>query len=119
MNDPIHLEETCLGWQISVTAIPAGADYIVVISGGCTPHIGSVSTVFLENGRISDNTLLKRGHRDNVISQKFAKELSAACGGSVSAVCGIHYNNLSPSELEAVLKCTDHLLETLLRRVRR
>lgn len=114
----IYLEQSCLQWRVCVTAVPAGTDYVVVILGGCAPHIGSVSTAFCENDDCSCHTFLKSGHRDDVISQKFAKELAAATGSSVCVTCGIHYDNLSPSGLKAVLQCADQLLARLLERLR-
>ncbi len=46
-----HFEQIVLDWPISVELKRYGLDWMVQITGGCAPHIGSVSVGTLRMGR--------------------------------------------------------------------
>ena len=114
MSEWITLEKSFLGYPLSVRVCPLGADYAVIISGGCRPHVGSVTAAYWENGAVRCETSVRQGHHDDVVSKRFAQELAQACQCSVSVNCGIHYDNLSKADLACVLAGTEELLARLI-----
>ncbi len=109
----IKLTASVLGYPITVTAMPAGNDWNIIILGGCTPHVGSVSLAEYENGTVTLRTLLRDTHKDHIIGNRFAQLLSEQEHCTVSVSCGIHYNELIPDDLNKIVACTDQLLSEL------
>lgn len=75
-------EREVLGFPINVALSGCGNDTLVKITGGCAPHIGSVSVAYLDSGEPSLRTLLLPGHRDDVVSDMFAEALSKKLGAN-------------------------------------
>lgn len=110
----LSFERQALGLPINVTLSGCGNDTLVKITGGCSPHIGSVSVAYWDSGEPVLRTLLLPGHRDDVVSDMFAEGLSRKLGATVTAVCGIHYEAPGRDGIEAVLACTRELLDEVL-----
>lgn len=117
MTEWIVLEEPCLGHPLRVSACPAGGDCAVVILGGSRPHVGAVSAAYWEEGNLRCETSAGRGHRDDVVSRRFAQALAMHLRGNVSVSCGIHYDGLTKEGLAQVLAAAERLLEELTARL--
>lgn len=113
VNRMIELSEQVLGYPITVTAASAGTDWNVIILGGCTPHVGSVSLAEHENGTVTLRTLLRDSHKDQIVGDKFARTLAERFICTVCVSCGIHYDGPDKEELKQIVSCTDTLLEQL------
>ncbi len=143
IENNIFLQRLVLGFSLSVLAIPAGEDLIVIIRGGCAPHVGSVSvarSTAARNppaetwgpspgaadcpaetgsqtagaGNLPVETILLPGHRDDVIGESFARELAGAAGKTVSVNCGIHYANPSRQEIGVIVQSAQSMLFELI-----
>ena len=113
----IELSAQVLGHPITVTAIPAGSDWNVVILGGCAPHVGSVSLAEFEHGTILLRTLQRNTHKDQIVGDRFARVLAEHYQCTVCVSCGIHFDRPSSVDLEKIIACTDRLLEELCRTI--
>lgn len=113
----IELSALIFGHPITVTAMPAGNDWNVIILGGCTPHVGSVSLAEFEHETVLLHTLQRSTHKDQIVSDRFARVLAEQCQCTVCVSCGIHYDGLDSVDLEKIITCTDHLLNKLCRTV--
>lgn len=84
----------------------------VSLYGGDAPHIGAV-TIGDQTGIC--HTTQFPGHKEAVVSEQWSGALlqNGFCPAVVEA--GIHYDNLSLSGIQAVLACTDEMLEACLR----
>ena len=71
---PSTYEKQVLGHSITVSIHQIGEDWLVEISGGCRPHIGSVSVGTFAEGQVSLQKVLLAEHRDDVIGDLFATE---------------------------------------------
>ncbi len=103
-----------LGFPINVALSGCGNDTLVKITGGCAPHIGSVSVAYTDSGEPVLRTLLLPGHRDDVVSDMFAEALSKKLGATVTVVCGIHYEEPGKDGLELILARARELLDEVL-----
>ena len=104
-----------LGYSITAELSPAGEDWSVLVLGGCAPHVGSVSTARWEGGSVTVESLVGRGHKDHIVSERFALALAQQTGRTVAVTCGIHYDAPGKEGLAAVLSGTEELLRDLLR----
>ena len=72
----IEISTEVFGYPITVTATPAGSDWNVVVLGGCSPHVGSVSLAEYADGSITLRTLLRETHKDQIVGDRFARALT-------------------------------------------
>ena len=99
-----------LGYEISVRAVLTGGSIQVMISGGMRPHIGAVSIA----GPDGQQDIEFPGHKDGVITRKWADILKESGFCPVVVTAGIHYDNLSKEGINVVLNAADALLNELL-----
>lgn len=109
----IALKKEILGQDIHVEALRAGEDWNVVVYGGCSPHVGSVSLAEYADGEVRLRTLLRKDHKDHIVGEKYARCISMQERCSVCVSCGIHFHNPLPSDLGRIVQCADALLEEL------
>jgi hypothetical protein len=76
-----------------------GDDILILITGG-KEHIGAVSFCDCD----SFSTILKKGHKDDVISKMVAKKIYKKLQLDVVVICGIHFDNISKSQIEEIVK---------------
>lgn len=108
-----HFETTALGKPITARLLWAGADLTVLIAGGDLPHTGSVTVAHWQEGRVTLTTTLLPSHREDAVSEPFARGLAECTGHTVTVLCGIHYDGITKSGIAEVLAATDRLLEEI------
>lgn len=106
---------------LTAQTIHLGKDLCVLVTGGAC-HIGSVSAATprpsLRDPAVMSataSTFCYPGHKDNRVGDLFAERLSAALEKKVVALCGIHYDALTPAQIETVVALSVELLEQTLR----
>lgn len=99
--------------DIKLEAIPMGRDLLLTITGG-EAHIGSASTAYPVTGGFDVQTATVPGHKEHTLSEGFALRAAAVLNRTVTVVMGIHYDNLSKEEIQAVSQHTSDLLEKYL-----
>lgn len=102
------IEKECLGYPICARIDIPAEGLAVLLTGGCKPHIGAVSSI--EPGQEVLTTQFT-GHREGVISQQWAQALCSRYNTPTVVSCGIHYNNLSREGINEVLDCSFSLLQ--------
>ena len=112
-----HFEQIVLDWPISVELKRYGLDWMVQITGGCAPHIGSVSVGTFADGEVHLRKILLPSHRDDVIGDRFAETLTKQRGARVSVVGGIHYDMPGKEGLRQIVDCTERLLQEIQHRL--
>lgn len=111
--DTFEAERQVLGRPIRASVLPCGGDLSVTILGGSAPHVGSVTVA--QNGEIVSKWV-GSGHRDDVVGDRFAVVLSQRTGGTVCAVCGIHYEAVTREQLAEIVAACEGLLQIMLER---
>ena len=106
----IELSKDVLGYPITVTAFPAGSDWNILITGGCSPHVGSISLAEFQNDSVALRTLVRDAHKDQIIGDRFAQALALQLRCTVCVSCGIHYDNPSPEDLNQIVFASNSLL---------
>ncbi len=109
----VELSKVILGHSITVTAIPAGADWNILIWGGCSPHVGSVSLAEYKNNAVELRTLLRDTHKDQIVGDHFARTLAHQLHCTVCVSCGIHFDNPTSDDLDRIVSVSEALLSEL------
>ena len=112
-----HFEQIVLDWPISVELKRYGLDWMVQITGGCAPHIGSVSVGTFADGEVHHRKILLPSHRDDVIGERLAESLTNELRSTVCVVCGIHYDMPGKEGLRQIVDCTERLLQEIQHRL--
>lgn len=105
------------GYEISAAAKKAGPDWLVTVTGGCLPHIGSTTIAEYKDGSAQMYTILREGHRDNVVGEMFAQEICLRTKETVCVSCGIHYDDVSKEEILQIVAASGELLNRLLEEI--
>jgi len=114
MKKIFELQKPFMEKTIYCEAIKLDEGISVTLAGGDKAHIGAVSMVGLD-GEMSSYTF--PGHKETIISEKWAKEIYAKITETVLVSVGIHYDNISKADINKVLSFTDELLIELLNRL--
>lgn len=101
---------TVLGYPIWAEITPLDEGIHVLLAGGVKTHIGGISVAEPDG---SGQTIAFPHHREDTVARQWATTLAAGLRCRVAVVCGIHYDNLSPSGLQEVL----HTLELIFPRM--
>lgn len=108
---------------LAVSVQHLGAHLVVCISGGDSPHIGSV--VLAEPrpslsgaGMSATSSVLNRiGHKDEAIARGIAERLTAHLDTVVCCVCGIHKDDARADDIAACMNLDADLASFLLERI--
>ena len=106
--------------SINCCAIKMGNDWNISIFGGDISHIGAVAIgiprpSLEDKNKISSSVSLitVTGHKEDVIVQKCAKELSSKINSTVVVCCGIHIDNITFDEIIALGNIVDEIIHEL------
>ncbi|MGN0998817.1 MAG: hypothetical protein ACI4PO_04625 [Faecousia sp.] len=105
------LERTVLGFPISAEVTKLDEGWDIGIFGGCRTHVGAV-TLASPDGALQ--TLERPGHKDSFLSTRWAGELAERLNAPVCVRCGIHYDNATKQQLDAITACCDEMLRELM-----
>lgn len=109
IQDLPKLSQKCGRIDISLEARLIGQDLLIVMSGGRS-HIGCIC-VKSGNEILLDFSL--SGHKDYLAAREILDTVSSHCPG-VTVVCGgIHFDGISKTEIEMVLKTCRRLAQKL------
>ncbi len=90
-----------------------GKDRLVVITGGEEEHIGSATLI---ESKDHMQTMIKKGHKDHIVSEKMANIIYDKIGKDLLVICGIHIEDASKEEIDILVhnakECVEQFLLT-------
>lgn len=101
------LQKELLGGLIRMQLTPLECGAHILLTGGHRSHVGAVALA--QNGRLTAAAAFP-GHREQQVADRWAAALSAAWQMPVTVACGIHYDNATREQIDAVLAVCDELL---------
>lgn len=110
----ITLQRELFGCPIRCQAQRLDEGVHVLLTGGCKTHIGAVSVA--SPGR-EPETMTFPGHKDQLVSEPWARTLAEETGQRAAVACGIHYDHAGAEEIAQILRCTEDLLAQLIRQI--
>ena len=100
-----------LGREVRIWFHNTGQGINVLIEGGDQGHIGAVG---IAGPGMETKVLTFPGHREDVISRKWATVLAAKYNAPVVVNAGIHFNQITKEEIQEVLRILEKELERFL-----
>lgn len=123
MDFTIHTNEG--EYDLSAHVRLIGDDILVAIWGGEKPHIGAVaaahSSPSMKDPKVMSTTasvLCYSGHKEDDLAKFAAKKLAAALDTKVVVTAGIHWDNLSAGGIQKVIRNSEDLVMSILRKIR-
>ncbi|WP_265459884.1 amino acid decarboxylase [Enterococcus sp. HY326] len=104
-----------LGLTISAEVTIIGKDLLIKISGGDTPHIGTVTTLS-KTAAIETRCFPShdgRLHKDDVLALIVAKKIQPLLPGTCVITAGVHVNKITSDQIVAASKITQQLAEEI------
>lgn len=104
------------GVRLTLRAIQAGTDLVMVLTGGDKPHAGAVAVAIprpcLADPQATSATtsiIALTGHKDDELAKPLAAEAARCLGRVVVAVAGVHVENATACQIAEVAEAASHL----------
>ncbi|SMF86217.1 hypothetical protein SAMN05661091_3330 [Paenibacillus uliginis N3/975] len=101
---------------LTLEEIEIGRDTLIIIKGG-DAHIGAVSIAYLtchDPVTIDVETTSVPGHKEHLLSERFARHIAMQLLRTVTVVIGIHFDGLQRDEIDMIVRTTENMLEAYL-----
>lgn len=109
-------QATLTGYSIKATVTVIGKDLLIALTGGDTPHIGTVT--WLGTAGTSDSARFPshhgRFHKDDVLSEALLKQIKPAIPGTCVITAGIHVNGIRNEQIQASFVMVEEIGKTIL-----
>jgi hypothetical protein len=92
-----------------------GRDRLIIIKGGEEEHIGSATLI--ERGDYL-HTISKRGHRDDIVSERMAKIIYDNIEEDILVICGIHIDDATKDEIDILVNNAQECVDIFLKEIR-
>lgn len=93
---------TQVGYQIALTAEFVGNDLLLSITGGDTPHLGTVS---IFSSEVKDVLRFPshdgRFHKDDLLAATLIENLTERPTGNIVVTSGVHVNQITKGQITA------------------
>lgn len=86
---------------ITFIAVPHGKDYAISVMGGDKFHIGAIAICI--PGSVS-SVMSVPGHKEEVLALQLASSISRALNCVISISIGIHFDDITASQINDVLQ---------------
>lgn len=110
--------------KVNLKAFTIGKDLCVIVSGGDSPHIGSVtlsiprpSLADSSNNSSTTSVLNVLGHKDDEAARYVSHTLSSKLNKNVVVTCGIHVDNITTEEIQIVIDVLKELTNMLIKKI--
>jgi hypothetical protein len=98
-------------YRVRLRSYEIGDDRLVIITGGEEEHIGS-ATLIVNRGDLQ--TMIKKGHKDHIISEKMANIIYDTIEKDLLVICGIHIDDASTEEINRLVRNAKECVEQFL-----
>lgn len=99
------------GYSIQAEITIIGKDLLIALTGGDTPHIGTIT--WLDKDASSDTTRFPshhgRFHKDDVLSEVLLKQINPVLPGTCVITAGVHVNGITKEQINASFEMTEEL----------
>lgn len=111
-------------YDLTAAARFIGSDLLVAVWGGERPHIGAVavgqprpSLKDPQKTSSSASVFCFLSHKEDELAKATAEILSATLKTSVVVTAGIHWDNISPDGIQAVVRNSQTLIDMILDKI--
>ena len=98
------------GFTISIALQIIGQDVLATITGGDTPHIGTVTTYTMEEKKVTRFPSHDgRFHKDDVLADIFVKAVAKTVPHYLVVTSGVHVDHISKAQIAASFPMVESL----------
>jgi gallate decarboxylase subunit D len=97
-------------YGITVRTIEAGADYVLLVTGG-QAHIGATAVSYPAEGGVHTEVIGLPGHKEAELARELADLACSRLGKAVTVVAGIHIDHATLPEIRAMVVETKALFQ--------
>nr|WP_207702027.1 amino acid decarboxylase [Enterococcus sp. 665A]MBO1339630.1 amino acid decarboxylase [Enterococcus sp. 665A] len=114
MNQTV-VKTQAAGFTMSAEAKQIGGDLLITLTGGDTPHIGTVTTFSRNQKRESLRFESHSGrfHKDDVLAEKLLETLAPFIPGNCVITSGVHVNGITQEQIAASFDMAAQLSQQL------
>ncbi|MFV0561403.1 MAG: amino acid decarboxylase [Enterococcus sp.] len=97
---------TAEGYQMDARVSVIGKDLLITLTGGDTPHIGTVTTFTKKDPvqTIRYPSHHGRFHKDDVLAEALAKEIKEKVPGNCLITSGVHIDGITQAQIKVSYK---------------
>jgi len=116
----LKIESTFDSISLVVSYERVGIDLQVTIFGGDEHHIGGVAFAYPTKSHYRDattvsvNTITAPGHKDYIVANSAAEKICKALSVPVLVSVGIHVDNVTKEQIDAIIKEVDSMIAQLI-----
>ncbi len=121
----LTVEREFKGKPISLRAEPIGDDLLLILTGGDKAHVGSCLLAEPHEGihpgdppGATTSVINRLKHLDEVVGREAAEKVAVSMGAPVALVCGIHYDEITPQEIDLIVSICRELTAELIAALR-
>jgi len=109
-------QTTAENYTMTADITVVGSDLMIVITGGDSPHIGTITSV----SKDSDNQTIRfhshhgRFHKDDVLSEVIINKIKDDLPGNCVITAGVHVNSITKEQIKASPKMAEKLGDDIL-----
>lgn len=107
------IQTACLGKKLWACVEKLDQGWNIGLYGGDSSHVGAVT--FADKDGIQ--TMQRSGHKDELLSLRWAKYLFERLERPICVRCGVHFDWFSKEDLPAILDASDRLIEQVERMI--
>lgn len=96
--------------KIQLTAKKLDKDLIITITGG-REHLGAIGIGLFINGKASSSVITLPNHKEDIIAKQGAEKIAKQLETNAVVIAGIHLDNITREEIDAVVKNSELLIE--------
>lgn len=111
----ISIENNIDRINIAIKGEFIGQDLLVIVQGGDTPHIGSLSGI---NKKEDLKTLSFHEHKEYILTEMICNKYKNKINGNLVVCGGIHLDNITKDEIKLVVDMVDKLTEELMKKLK-
>ena len=122
INDHYHIGNGRMALQVNLQNTGRGLN--VLLTGGDSPHIGSVvlalprSSLKKDGSKSADSYIMPvPGHKDQLLAQPIAEALTIATGLPCVVTAGVHSDDMTQDEITECFCALNQLIQLILKDV--
>jgi hypothetical protein len=107
-------------YRIDARVALCGRDVTVTVGGGTRPHVGAVAVAFSQPSlkdparrSATASVIAVPGHKEDEIAREAALQLSRALDATVVVSAGLHVDDATPEEIEALVANFRRLIDVI------
>ena len=109
-------------FEVFAKVFELGPDCLVILWGGTRPHVGAIGMAQVRPSlrdpkkRAATSSVFSFvGHKEDMVAKMMSEELAKRLGRNTIVSAGIHWDDLSDTDIKAITKLCQSILERIVK----